>query len=272
VRARRVRHVGQIGDRGLQRVVVVVGQRHPPQRFPAPRPGGELARLPDPCGQPGAGRDPHGLAGQPGRCLGRRRRVRQVTGQRHGFGNGTGRVHRGRAAVFGRHQHADLGRWPAGLAAVQAGGEREPVGTEQKPLREGPDGRGGPAAGGGGEHPVPRGGPAAQGGPRCPHSRLGPVAEPEEQQAPGVVADPHRRRGDVTGVTARLAGGEHAGGRAAEVGLKPSRAGVLDGYRDVLAVLGRAGVAEVLSQRRISGRRDRGQLDIDRQRLSQWRT
>jgi hypothetical protein len=68
------------------------------------------------------------------------------------------------------------------------------------------------------------------------------------------------------------AGSKYVGGRAAEVGLEPSRAGILDGYRDVLAVLGRADGAEVLSQRRISRRRDRGQLDIDRQRLNQWRT
>jgi len=69
----------------------------------------------------------------------------------------------------------------------------------------------------------------------------GPVAETEEPQAPGRAAVPHHRRGHLARLAGRVAGGEHIGGRAAEIGVKSRCFGVLDRDHNVRAVVGSAG-------------------------------
>ena len=92
------------------------------------------------------------------------------------------------------------------------------------------------------------------------------VAKPDEQQPPGLVADPHGHRRDLARLAGSVAGGEHVRRRAAQIGIKSRRCRALDRDRDVRTVVGLAGHrGEMGSQRNASGRGDRGQPDIDRQ-------
>ena len=115
--------------------------------------------------------------------------------------------------LAGADQHADLTGRPIGsCAGFPAGGERELVGTEQQPLREGPHPPGGLLPGGRDEHAAARGKPTAKSRSRLAHVRFGPIAKAEEHDAPRRAVHMRRRHGDVTGRTGRLAGSQHVGG------------------------------------------------------------
>ena len=98
-----MRHVGQLGDRGVERVPVVVHQRHPPQGVPAGIGRGEqIARHPVVAGVERGQVRPEGHPGRPGQ----RGDVHHDVGLEHRVGVGE-RVGQDQAAFRVGVQHLD---------------------------------------------------------------------------------------------------------------------------------------------------------------------
>jgi hypothetical protein len=88
----------------------------------------------------------------------------------------------------------------------------------------------------------------------------------QEGQPVRTATEPDGDRGDLPRLAGRLAGREHAGGRAAEIGIQARRSGVLEGDHDVRSAAGGAGQrGKVGSQRDAAGRGSRGQPEVNGQ-------